>query len=48
MKKYKEKISTIVVITVFAIIVLLCVGSVIYQKITENKEKAELQRLKVL
>ena len=45
MKKYKEKISTIVVITVFAIIVLLCVGSVIYQKITENKEKAEFAKI---
>ena len=45
MKKYKEKISTIVVITVFAIIVLLCVGPVIYQKITENKEKAEFSKI---
>ena len=45
MKKYKEKISTIVVITVFAIIVLLCVGSVIYQRITENKEKAEFAKI---
>lgn len=45
MKKYKEKISTIVVITVFAIIVLLCIGSVIYQKITENKEKAEFAKI---
>ena len=44
MKKYKEKIS-IAVITVFAIIVLLCVGSVIYQKITENKEKAEFAKI---
>nr|WP_294372731.1 class B sortase [uncultured Ruminococcus sp.] len=45
MKKYKEKISTIVVIIVFAIIVLLCVGSVIYQRITENKEKAEFAKI---
>ena len=41
----KKKISTIAVISVFSIIILLCVVSIVSQKITEHKEKTEFEKL---
>lgn len=41
----KKKISTIAVISVFSIIILLCVVSIVSQKITEHNEKAEFEKL---
>ena len=41
----KKKISTIAVISVFSIIILLCVVSIVSQKITEHKEKADFEKL---
>lgn len=41
----KKKISTIAVISVFSIIILLCVVSIVSQKITEHNEKVEFEKL---
>lgn len=41
----KKKISTIAVISVFSIIILLCVVSIVSQKITEHNEKTEFEKL---
>ena len=41
----KKKISTIAVISVFSIIILLCLISIMSQKITEHNEKAEFEKL---
>ena len=41
----KKEISTIAVISVFSIIILLCVVSIVSQKITQHNEKTELKSL---
>lgn len=41
----KKKLSTIAVISVFSIIILLCVVSIVSQKITEHNEKVEFEKL---
>lgn len=41
----KKKISTFAVISVFTIIILLCVVSIVSQKITEHNEKADFEKL---
>ena len=41
----KKKLSTIAVISVFSIIILLCVVLIVSQKITEHYEKAEFEKL---
>ena len=41
----KKKISTIAVISVFSIIILLCLILIVSQKITEHNEKAEFEKL---
>lgn len=41
----KKKISTIAVIFVFSIIILLCLISIVSQKITVHNEKAEFEKL---
>lgn len=41
----KKEISTIAVISVFSIIILLCVVSIVSQKITEHNEKTEFEKL---
>lgn len=41
----KKKLSTIAVISMFSIIILLCLISIVSQKITEHNEKAEFEKL---